>query len=146
MGLALRAPENFTVRSVNVAPRLHRATNSLTSREFSVARQVIHNLGTIPNAGFTDANTDITVVFEGSYQAYQEQEAALTSLPPGRLQYSYVIHSMPMSMSEADLRNFAYTLSAHTGLFFLTDLSQDYYESFGPDWRGFIEAMPGSMG
>lgn len=111
-----------------------------------VARQVIHNPGTIPDAGFTDANTDITVVFEGSYQAYQEQEAALTSLPPGRLQYSYVIHSMPTSMSEADLRNFAYTLSAQTGLFFLTDLSQDYYESFGPDWRGFIEVMPGSTG
>jgi hypothetical protein len=79
-----------------------------------MARQVIHNPGTIPDAGFTDTNTDITVVFEGSYQEYQEQEAALTSLPPGRLQYSY--------------------------------LSQDYYESFGPDWQGFIEAMPGSAG
>jgi hypothetical protein len=107
-----------------------------------VARQVIHNPGSIPDPGFSDANTDITVVFEGSYQAYQEQEV----LPPSRLQYSYVIHSMPVSMSETDLRNFAYTLSAQTGLFFLTDLSQDYYESFGPDWRGFIEAMPGSTG
>lgn len=104
--------------------------------------QIIHNPGTIPDARYADQNTDVTVVFEQSYTLYQTKQADLESLTADRIHYSYVVHSLPTSMNEADLRKFSDTLSHHAGYLFLTDLDTDYYESFGPNWSKFVDGMP----
>jgi hypothetical protein len=104
--------------------------------------QIIHNPGTIPDARFADNSTDITVVFEDSYHSYKAQQAGLASLPLDRSRYSYVIHSVPKSMSKANLGNFVDKLSLDAEFLFLTGLDQNYYESFGPWWQNFISVMP----
>ena len=103
--------------------------------------QIIHNPGTTIDPRLDSPNTDITVIFEGSYQYYQEQEGTLSSLQENRLRSSYLIHSLP-SMGFRDLGSFVDSISMHAGIFFVTDLDKDYYESFGSNWEKFIRVMP----
>jgi len=103
--------------------------------------QIIHNPGTIPDSRLSDPSIDITVVFEGPYQDYQPLQAKLASLPDRRSRYSYLIHSIPASISGGDMRKLVDRLSQHAEFLFLTDLSQNFYESFGPHWRDFIDAI-----
>ena len=103
--------------------------------------QIIHNPGTTIDSRLNNPDTDITVIFEGSYQYYQEREVNLSSLPENRLRYSYLIHSLP-SMGLRDLGNFVDSISMHAGALFVTDLDKDYYGSFGPNWEKFIRVMP----
>lgn len=101
--------------------------------------QVIHNPGAIPDPQFNDSSTDVTVVFEGSFPDLQSRQAQLASLSEGRSQYSYVVHSVPAS---TDLGKFVDSLSQHAEFLFLTNLTQNYYESFGSQWDDFIDVMP----
>jgi hypothetical protein len=104
-------------------------------------QQVIHNPGAIPDARYNDTSTDITVVFEDSYQAYQTKKASLAALPKDRAGYSYMLHSVP-TVSEASLRKIVDQLSQRAEFLFLTSLSQDYYESFDPQWANFADVVP----
>lgn len=110
--------------------------------------QIIHNPGLIPDARLTDPDVDITVVFEGSYQDYQEDSssralrAQLASLPYDRSGVSCIMFSVRTGMSQGDRRSLADELSQHAEFLYLTDLSQNYYESFGPHWQDFIAAIP----
>lgn len=110
--------------------------------------QIIHNPGSIPDARLTDPDVDITVVFEGSYQDYQEDSssqalrARLASLPYDRSRVSCIMFSVRTGMSQGDRRSLADELSQHAEFLYLTDLNQDYYESFGPHWQDFIAAIP----
>ncbi|ERF71976.1 hypothetical protein EPUS_07446 [Endocarpon pusillum Z07020] len=112
------------------------------------ARTIIHNPGSIPDARLTDADVDITVVFEASYQEYQEDSsskalrARLASLPIDRSRVSCIMFSVRTGMSQGDRRSLADELSQHAEFLYLTDLSQNYYESFGPHWQDFIAAIP----
>jgi hypothetical protein len=108
----------------------------------SLPSQIVHNPGTIPDARFTDPNTDITVVFEGSEQTYQSQQAALTALPYHRSRYSYLVYSIAPSSSKNELRSTVDRLSQRAEFLFLTDLSENYYESFGTLWRDYIDVIP----
>jgi Spherulation-specific family 4 len=103
--------------------------------------QVIHNPGTIPDSRYNDTNTDITVVFEDSYPAYQTNQASLAALPEDRSKYSYMINSVPI-MDTASLQNFVDQLSQHAEFLFLTDNSQNFYESFGTQWANFTNVVP----
>ncbi|KAF8859950.1 hypothetical protein BDZ45DRAFT_672879 [Acephala macrosclerotiorum] len=130
----------FSAATVEYLTTINQAVKNATG--VLSEKMVIHNPGTIPDTGLNVSGTDITVVFEGSYQSYQEQATALVSLPLNRSDYSYIIHSLPTGLSEVNLRKFAYRLSERSEFLFLTDLSENYYESFGPDWRDFIGVMP----
>jgi Spherulation-specific family 4 len=99
---------------------------------------VIHNPGTVPDPGLADANTDITVVFEQSFDLYRQQAAELTTLKVDRSTQAYIIHSVPASQN---LRKFVNKLAPHAQNLFLTDLSSDYYQSFGNKWSDFVRSM-----
>jgi hypothetical protein len=99
---------------------------------------VIHNPGTIPDARFNDSNTDITVVYEGSYSGYLDRQADITSLPGDRSQYSYLLHSVPVNN---ELRKSVYLMGQHAQFLFLTSLTEDYYESFGAYWERIVDVM-----
>lgn len=102
---------------------------------------MIHNPGAIPDARYNDSNTDITVVFEDSYQAYQTKEASLQALPKDREGYAYMLHSVP-TQSESSLKKFVDQLSLRAEFLFLTTLTQNYYESFDPRWANFTDVVP----
>lgn len=115
---------------------------SLRETKTDLMSQIIHNPGTIPDSGLETNSTDITIVFENAYEAYQTKQSALVSLSGGRSRYSYVVHSAPTSMSKSDLRDFVNKMSKTAEFLFVTDLSQDYYSSFGPDWQAFVDVVP----
>ena len=84
-------------------------------------------------------NTDITVSFEQSYTEFTTQQSALSSLPLDRTRYSNMIHSVPTSASVKTTVN---DMSQNAAYLFLTDLTTNYYKSFGSDWSSFVSNMP----
>lgn len=105
------------------------------------ATQIIHNPGVIPDSRYNDSNTDITVVFEESYPVYQDKLASLNALPKLRSSYSFMINSVP-TMDNAHLQDFVSQLSELAEYLFITNNSQDFYESFADDWANFTAAVP----
>lgn len=95
----------------------------------------------IPDSRYNDTNTDITVVFEDDYSAFQNRLASLTALPKNRSEYSIMINSVP-AMSTAGLRTFVDQLSQLAEFLFLTNNDEDYYESFGSQWVNFTDVVP----
>lgn len=100
--------------------------------------QVIHNPGTIPDEGLNVPNTDVTVVFEDTFESYQQRRGTLEGLAGDRSSKSFIIHSVP---SGTKLRKLVNQLAKHAEYLFLTDLTSDYYQSFGDDWQGFVDSM-----
>lgn len=102
---------------------------------------VIRNPGTIPDPRFNDTNTDVVVFFESDYTSYQNQVSSLQAQPDTRSKYSIMVNSAP-SMSTGGLRNYVVGLSRLAEYLFITDNTQDYYESFGSDWNEFTSVVP----
>lgn len=103
--------------------------------------QVIRNPGVIPDARFDDANTDISVVFEQSYNEYQVQESQLSTLSKAnRTQRCYMVHSLN-AMDKGKLRDFVYELSKRAKYLFVTNNDEQYYEQFGSDWSDFTDTI-----
>lgn len=101
----------------------------------------MHNPGTIVDSRLNDSNTDVTIVFEGAYSSFLDQQNNLTALNIDRTKKSYVIHGTP-SWDASDLQGFIGAISKQSDWLFTTTLTQDYYESFGPDWNEFVANMP----
>ena len=99
---------------------------------------MIHNPGTIPDARLTDTNTDITVVFEESFDLYKQQSKAVAKLSDDRSKKAIIIHSVP---SSTRLRKFVDQLAPQAENLYLTDLTENYYQSFGNEWQKFVDAM-----
>lgn len=104
--------------------------------------QIIHNPGQVPDSRFSDGNTDSTVVFEETYLSFQSKEAELAGLSQERSRNSYLIHSLPTTMSKEDLRALLAKASQKAGYLFVTNLDHNYFQSFGSIWSKFINAMP----
>lgn len=103
---------------------------------------MIHNPGAIPDSRYRNIDgTDVTVVFEQSYQEYQIKHASLMALPANRTAYSYMVYSVP-SMNNGTLRSLVQDLSERAEYLFLTTLSQNFYESFDPQLPTFCAVMP----
>lgn len=102
--------------------------------------QIIHNPGTIPDPRLPSA--DVTVVFEHDYAAWQGgRDVAVAELPKGlRDGYSLMVHSVPETVGMGRLLR---GLSPVARYLFVTNKDVDYYESFGEDWRDFVEGVPG---
>lgn len=103
--------------------------------------QVIRNPGVVPDARFSDTNTDISVVFEESYTAYQTKEGELSTLTDDRSHHCYMVHSLP-KMSTDELKGYVDGLSQRAKYLFVTSNDQDYYQSFGTDWADFVDVVP----
>jgi hypothetical protein len=82
------------------------------------------------------------VVFEGSYKEFNEKQSLLMALPLNRTRSSFVIHSIPTSISTTDAKKFAAKASRYSNLFSLTDVDVNFYEQFGSKWATFINIMP----
>lgn len=83
--------------------------------------------------------TDITVVFEQSYEEYRSLESDLNSLSGDRSEYSFMVHSVP---SKTNLRKFVDSISHHAEYLYVSTLDVGFYENFGPKWQDFTEAVP----
>lgn len=103
--------------------------------------QIIHNPGTIPDDRLDLNTTDITVVFEQSYDTYKSQQSALSDLSGQRSSYSYMVHSVP---SGTNLGNLVDDMSQHAQYLFVTNRDSNIgpYEGFGSDWRSFTDMVP----
>ncbi|KAH0537521.1 hypothetical protein FGG08_005696 [Glutinoglossum americanum] len=138
-------PNQYSTEAAEYLETINRAVKN--SSGLLSDRMTIHNPGSIPDARLADPGPDVTVVFEETYQTYQLAPSSktlqdkLASLPYGRSRYCYLMHSVPKSMGGADLRRLVDGLSKYAGYLFLTDLSDNYYASFGSKWLDFIDAM-----
>ncbi|PVH67459.1 spherulin 4-like cell surface protein, partial [Cadophora sp. DSE1049] len=103
--------------------------------------QIIHNPGVIPDTRYNDTNTDITVVFEQSYPVYISMIDILAALPGDRSKYSYIVNSVPSTI-KGGMKKFVDEISRRAEFLFVTDNTEDFYESFGAGWTNFVEAVP----
>lgn len=92
----------------------------------------------------------MTVVFEDTYQVFQDQNKAqqIAALPDGRDRYGVMIHSVPSTMSQADLTRFARQVLAVSRSVFLASLDTGFYDSFSSIWTPsvkFQSSMNGSV-
>ncbi len=92
----------------------------------------------------------MTVVFEDTYQVFQDQNKAqqIAALPDGRDRYGVMIHSVPSTMSQADLTRFARQVLAVSRSVFLASLDTGFYESFSSMWTPSVKlqsSMNGSV-
>lgn len=92
----------------------------------------------------------MTVVFEDTYQVFQDQNKAqkIGALPDGRDKYGVMIHSVPSTMTQDDLSRFACQVLAVSRSVFLASLDNAFYESFSSIWAPSVKlqsSMNGSI-
>ncbi|KID95492.1 spherulin 4-like cell surface protein, partial [Metarhizium majus ARSEF 297] len=104
-------------------------------------KTIIHNPGVIPDARFNGSDVDITVVFEETYDKWQDRSRSLAALPPTRGAYSVMVNTVP-TMSNGTLSQFVNSLSDLAKYVFITSLSVDFYNSFANDWLDFVGQVP----
>ncbi|KID81643.1 spherulin 4-like cell surface protein [Metarhizium guizhouense ARSEF 977] len=104
-------------------------------------KTIIHNPGVIPDARFNGSDVDITVVFEETYDKWQDRSRSLAALPPTRGAYSIMVNTVP-TMSNGTLSQFVNSLSDLAKYVFITSLSVDFYNSFANDWLDFVGQVP----
>ncbi|PVH75792.1 hypothetical protein DL98DRAFT_574803 [Cadophora sp. DSE1049] len=133
------APHQYSLEAVeymHIASQAVKDVNGLRGDKI-----VVRNPGVVPDERFNDTNTDITVVFEQSYPVYIGLVDSLSALPGDRSQYSYMINSVPSTV-ETNMKRFLSEISESAEFLFVTDNTEDFYESFGAGWDGFVKSVP----
>ncbi|KAG9234923.1 Spherulation-specific family 4 [Amylocarpus encephaloides] len=103
-------------------------------------RLVIHNPGTVPDAGLANPGPDVSTVVEESFANYQSahlQDRLRRLLRYDHGRCSYMVHSVPRHQVVDLVRE----LRPRGKYIFVTDLHEDYYCHFGPSWGDFVDAM-----
>ncbi|KAL4775148.1 Spherulation-specific family 4 [Aspergillus nidulans var. acristatus] len=104
---------------------------------------VFHNPGVVPDSRYL-STADSTVVFEATYDTFQERDGArlFETIPnSNRSQLCAVVHSLPDSVEGSELRKFVKQVRRVADEIFLTHLSTNYYASFGDKWDDFVSLM-----
>ncbi|KAL5001215.1 Spherulation-specific family 4 [Aspergillus recurvatus] len=104
---------------------------------------VFHNPGVVPDSRYL-STADSTVVFEATYDTFQERDGArlFEAIPDSnRSQLCAVVHSLPGSMEGSELRQFVKQVRRIADEIFVTHLSTNYYASFGGKWDDFVSLM-----
>ncbi|KAK5170097.1 uncharacterized protein LTR77_004681 [Saxophila tyrrhenica] len=101
-------------------------------------RLIIHNPGTIPDATLDVDSTDVTVVFENSFQEFERKKEALRALSGDRPDYSVMVHSVPTGESIGKLLR---DMSREAKYMFLTTADEGYYDHFSSSWATFVDLM-----
>lgn len=88
----------------------------------------------------------MTVVFEGGFDTYRAHNLghAIMELQDGianRTQLACIMHSLPETIEEGNIKNLVRELRKLAGNVFVTELSVDYYSSFGTSWKSFVAEM-----
>jgi Spherulation-specific family 4 len=101
--------------------------------------QVIHNPGTPPDAGLADPGPDIIITCEEPYDRYQGKEVQqrLKEYHYDQARSGYMISAV----TKEEIRGFVHELRHRGAYLFVTDLVNDFYESFGDSWYDFVAAM-----
>lgn len=133
------SPHQYTADAVSFMLQATKAVKD--AKDFQADKTVIRNPGVVPDARFSDTNTDISVVFEESYKQYPVKESELSALQDDRSHNCYMVHSLP-TMSKDELRGYVDGLSKRAKHLFVTTNDQDYYQSFGSDWADFVDVVP----
>lgn len=105
--------------------------------------QVFHNPGVVPDSRYL-TTADSTVVFEATYDTFQERDGArlFEAIPDSdRSQLCAVIHSLPEGVEGPELREFVKQVRRIADEVFITHLSTNYYASFGGKWKDFVRLM-----
>ncbi|KAL4755469.1 hypothetical protein BDW72DRAFT_189224 [Aspergillus terricola var. indicus] len=104
---------------------------------------VFHNPGVVPDSRYL-STADSTVVFEATYDTFQERDGArlFEAIPDSnRSQLCAVVHSLPDSVEGSGLREFVKQVRRVADEIFVTHLSTNYYASFGDKWDDFVSLM-----
>ncbi|KAL4737830.1 Spherulation-specific family 4 [Aspergillus similis] len=104
---------------------------------------VFHNPGVVPDSRYL-STADSTVVFEATYDTFQERDGArlFEEIPDSnRSQLCAVVHSLPDSVEGSGLREFVKQVRRVADEIFVTHLSTNYYASFGDKWDDFVSLM-----
>ncbi|KAL2812288.1 Spherulation-specific family 4 [Aspergillus granulosus] len=135
------APHQYAAGTAEYMNRINLAVKNATG--LAGERTVIHNPGTIPDARLAVPNTDITVVFEQSYDHYEtSQKAALAEEKDAdRDTWAYIFHSVPQ-MSNSSLESFVDELSRKAAWLYLTTRTDSYYEHFDSSLEEFCDVVP----
>lgn len=101
--------------------------------------QVIHNPGTPPDPELADPGPDVIVTCEEPYQRYRGEEVQkrLKEYHYDRARSAYMISAAP----EKEIGEVVQELSQRGAYLFVTDLVDDFYESFGKSWADFVAAV-----
>jgi len=103
-------------------------------------RLVVHNPGTPPDAELANPGPDIILVCEEPYGRYRSDEVQqrLCELPYDRARSGYMLSEVPVD----ELGPLVSELRHRGGYLFVTEVSGDFYERFGPtSWDVFMKAM-----
>lgn len=108
-------------------------------------KQVIDNPGTIPDTRYLDG-ADVTVVFEGKLETYQAENLgcaimALQDSITDRTALACILHSALVGDGKLRIKKIVQELQKLAGSVFVTELSADYYSSFGTCWQAFVKGM-----
>jgi hypothetical protein len=130
-------PNHYTPERAEYLDAVHqyvKATEGLQGK-----RLVIHNPGTPPDAGLADPGPDVIVTCEEPYDRYigDEVQKRLKELHYDQPKSGYMISGVPEDKVGGLVRELRHR-GAHL---FVTDLVDDFYESFGPSWGAFVAAF-----
>ncbi|KAH7116121.1 Spherulation-specific family 4 [Dendryphion nanum] len=102
-------------------------------------RIVIHNPGTAVHAGLADPGPDLTTIIEEGWPRYQTKEYQnwLATSPYDRTRTCAMMNAVPKD----DVPEVTRMIRDRAEYVFVTDLDENFYESFGPSWDSFVEAM-----
>ncbi|KAL4783563.1 Spherulation-specific family 4 [Aspergillus varians] len=100
---------------------------------------VVHNPGTAPDASLAQT-ADLTFVCEESYERYRSDEVQrwLGLHPIDRARAGYMISGVPVD----ELHALVQELRHRSAYLFVTEVVEDFYESFGArSWGNFMQAL-----
>ncbi|KAL4874592.1 Spherulation-specific family 4 [Aspergillus karnatakaensis] len=101
-------------------------------------RFVVHNPGTAPARSLAKS-ADLSFVCEEPYSRFRSEEVQrwLALHPFDRSQAGYMISGVP----EDEVHELVQELRERSAYIFVTEVEEDFYESFGASWGGFMEAL-----
>jgi hypothetical protein len=101
--------------------------------------QLIHNPGSVPDSRFANPGPDVTIVTENSCELYESPyiQELLAVEPYDREHSCIIVHTTPPEK----LVPVVEAVRAQAAHVFVTDLTSNFYESFGPSWGQFVELL-----
>lgn len=127
------------------AQKINTATKAMSG--FGGTPFVVQNPGVLPPAVyFQDAqNCDVTIILEDVYANYVAQStsynALATKYSTSIYAFSFVFSALPTGMSVSTLQTALKPMASQAAYLFVTDLVDDIYSSFGPNWSNFVKAL-----
>ncbi|KAL5320229.1 hypothetical protein ACEPPN_011030 [Leptodophora sp. 'Broadleaf-Isolate-01'] len=111
------------------------------STKLMFCQQVIHNPGTPPDAALIPplpVGPDVVITCEEPYDRYREDEVQqrLQEYPCNWARAGYMISAVP----DGEIATFVGQLCHRGAYLFVTDLVENFYESFGRSWTEFVAA------